>query len=913
MAEHSKEKYELKKQLAKLKGMKGSGTELISVYIPSRQPVHEMSSKLREEAGQATNIKSKSTRKNVGDALERIIHHLKTYGNVAPESGVAIFCGNVSDNPAKTDIELFTVFPPQPIAISLYRCDSRFFLEPLERVLEITESYGLVVLDGRECTLAELKGTSVRVLHRLNSTAHAKIRKGGQCLAPDTLIQLSDGRLLPVSESSTGMHIKGADLSEFRIDDWQCTDKFTTKARKAHRIICHAPKMEIVATAWHRFFTIGENGVKETYAKDLRIGDRVLVAKKITHRGREIEIKYEPELGLTLDEDGYETLRFRRSELGWSQEKVAKKIGITQMAVCRMERGETPLSPAKIREMYRLYGLELDEERFASKKLKLPKTYTPQLAYLLGAIAGDGSLDGNRIILYESYPELVDNYRRAARDVLGIDASVRTVNKIGKRGSFAKKEYYEIRMYSKEFADFVAGEIPEIIADSSKRCVPEQIQRSGVEVQAAFLSGLYDAEGYMHGKRVDIDMISREMMRQVQAILLRLGIRASYGEKNVSGNPQWCVSISDRESLAKFRSGIGFARKDKKEALAKAASGAARMQLVEQVPVDGREVFGFAKQLGLKTSDFHAASNFFRNKKPLGREAFERNIAGVLRRRAAELGKEGLVEKNLSKWLSDDIGVARVAEKIPVNEEREYVDLTVPNAFNFVANGFIAHNSARRYERLIEESIELYYKRVGEAMDRYFVNTVKGVIVGGPGPTKDNFVKMSPFNYQIKLLGVVDTGYTDEYGIREVMAKSGDIISEQDAIKERVIIERFIKEVVSGGLATYGENEVRHALETKQASTLLVSEGVTYKRAKLVDTTTGDVEYITTKSPFDLQEKIKAIGGTVRVESETPLVDDLIELAERQGIEIKVISPDTAEGAQFLGSFYGIGAFLRYR
>ncbi len=397
----SKAKYELKKQLSRLRELKGSGTELISVYIPANQPVHEMSNKLREESGQATNIKSKSTRKNVGDALERIVHHLKTYGNTAPDSGVAIFCGNVSDNPAKTEIELFTVYPPEPIAVQLYRCDSRFFLEPLERMLAVNESYGIVVLDGRECTLAELRGTTVRILHRLNSTAHAKIRKGGQ--------------------------------------------------------------------------------------------------------------------------------------------------------------------------------------------------------------------------------------------------------------------------------------------------------------------------------------------------------------------------------------------------------------------------------------------------------------------------------------------------------------------------------SARRYERLIEESIELYYKRVGESMDRYFVNTVKGVIIGGPGPTKDNFVKMSPFNYQIKVLGVVDTGYTDEYGVREVMAKSGDILSQQAAIKERVVVERFIKEVVAGGLATYGEAEVRKALETKQASALLISEGVTYKRAKLLDTTTGQAQFITAKSPFDLQERIKAIGGTVKVESEEPLVDDLIELAESQGIEVIVISPDTAEGAQFLGSFYGIGAFLRYR
>ena len=173
MEEKTKLKYELKKQLTHLKTMKGSGTELISVYIPSGQAIHETSNKLRGEAGQATNIKSKSTRKNVVDALERILHHLKSYGNVAPKSGVAIFCGNVSDNPAKVDIELFTIYPPDPVMVQIYRCDSRFFLEPLARALEVRDSYGIVVMDGRECTLAELRGTNTRILSHVRSMAHS--------------------------------------------------------------------------------------------------------------------------------------------------------------------------------------------------------------------------------------------------------------------------------------------------------------------------------------------------------------------------------------------------------------------------------------------------------------------------------------------------------------------------------------------------------------------------------------------------------------------------------------------------------------------------------------------------------------------------------------------------------------------
>ncbi len=904
--------YQLKKQLDHLRNMRGSGTELVSVYIPAKQAVHEMGGKLREEAGAATNIKSKSTRKNVGDALERILHHLKSYGNVAPESGVAIFCGNVSDNPARTDIELFTVYPPEPIGIQLYRCDSRFFLEPLERMVDVKDTYGLVVLDGRDCTLATLRGTNITILHRIHSMAHAKIRKGGQCLAPDTLIQAADGQILPVSNFIAGSAIKGADLSEFRIGDWGCVDKFETRARNAYRITVHAPRMEIVATAWHRFFTLSEKGVKETYAKDLQIGDRVLVAKRVPHVGRQVEIKYRPQMKIVLEGSVYAHLRAIRRELGWSQEQVAKKLGVTQMAVCRMERGEIPLSAGKIRQMHKEYGLELDENKHARPVLMLPPHYTPQLAYLLGVISGDGTLDGNRIIIYESYPQMTEKYSQVAKEAIGLDAVCREVDKTGQKGSFAKKSYLELRLYSKEFAQFVQTEVPQVVAASEDRAMPVQIQQSDLEVQRAFLSGLYDAEGYLHGKRVEIAMCSRQMMRQVQAVLLRLGIRASYSSKTVSGNPQWCVSISDLDSLRLFAGKIGFTREDKRAGLAKIASRSHTMQYVEQVPVDGREVFKLARQMGLKTSDFHAASGFFRNTKPLGREAFRKNIAGVLLGRAAQTGQTEQVQKMLAKWLSEDIGVARVAGKTLIDEERPYIDLTVPNAFNFVANGFIVHNSARRFERLIEESIEYYYKHIGEAMDRYFVNSTKGVLVGGPGPAKEDFVKMSPFNYQIKVLTVQDTGYTDEQGLKELMAKAGDVIAAQESVKEKVLIDRFIKEVVSDGMAAYGEPKVREALLSKQASTLLVSSGLKWTRyhCKVAG---GSEEVYVNKRAGEPAPKQTADGKNITVLSEKDLVDDLVELADAAGVKVEIVSNETSEGAQFLQSFYGVGAFLRYK
>ncbi len=912
MDEKGKEKYKLKKLLRELSSYSGGSTELISVYIPPKYPIFETSGKLKNEAGQASNIKSKSTRKNVGDALEKIIGYLKMFRET-PKNGLIIFCGNISDNPARTDIKLFSLEPPEPINIQTYRCDSKFFLEPLQALLDIKDTYGIVVMDGREATIASVRGTNIQILKRMNSTAHAKIRKGGQCLSPDTLINLSDGRLLPVSEVCSGDMLKGAELSQFKIGDWACSDKFLAKAKKAYKITAHAPKMEIIATAWHRFFTIGENGVRETYAKDLKIGDRVLVAKKIPHEGTLQKTLFAPSYRLELPEAEFAKLRHRRAELGMPQSKVAENLGISQMAICRMERGEIPLSAPKIRELYCIYSLPFDEKPFAAPSITLPETYTPELAYLIGVIAGGGSLDKNRIIIYESKKELVEKYASYARKTLGLEASVRTVNKTGQKGSFARKAYYEIRIYSKDFADFISSKVPQIITSSEERCIPRQIQKSPLPVQSAFLSGLYDAEGYMHGKRVEIAMRSREMMRELQAMLLRFGIRASYGEKKVKGNPQWSVSISDRASLRIFEQKIGFSRSDKALQLKAAAEQDAKMQFVEQVPVDGREVFAFVKSLGLKTSDFHAASDFFRNVKPLGRDAFIRNILPVILEGAKKAGKHEYASQLLEKWLSDDIGIARIASLSPIEEERGYIDLTIPNSFNFVANGFIVHNSARRFERLIEESIEKYYKRVGEAMDTYFLSGIKGVVIGGPGPTKDFFSQAKPFNYQIKILGVVDTGYVDEYGVREVLTKSEGILLEQELLTEKKLVDSFIREVARGGLAIYGEKDVRQAIESKAASMLLVSEALSYIRATFANNA-GEIKSINAKSEGELEEKGKEQNSQgFKLSGQKPLLDDLIELAENNMIEVKIISNDTTEGAQFYQSFYGIGAFIRYR
>ncbi len=177
-----KQEYSIKKELKRLGSIRGSGTELISFYVPPDAQISDMIGTLRDEHGQSSNIKSKTTRLNVQTAIEKIMQYLKLYRN-PPKNGVAVFCGNISNVQAKPNIELFSIEPPQPLRSKIYRCDSQFLLEPLLEQMEATDLYVLLVMDGRDATLALLKGTNVTVEKKIRSFAHAKVRKGGQSAA----------------------------------------------------------------------------------------------------------------------------------------------------------------------------------------------------------------------------------------------------------------------------------------------------------------------------------------------------------------------------------------------------------------------------------------------------------------------------------------------------------------------------------------------------------------------------------------------------------------------------------------------------------------------------------------------------------------------------------------------------------
>ena len=173
------EKYEFKRKLEELHSAKGRATELVSLYIPPTKQISDVVAYLRNEYAQSSNIKSKSTKKNVMWAIDSLMGKLR-YFRKPPKNGVVLFVGHKSSSGDQTEAISYVIEPPEPITTFLYRCDSSFYLEPLEEMGKEKECYGLIVIDRREATIGLLRGKRIETIKKVQSRVPSKHGMGGQ-------------------------------------------------------------------------------------------------------------------------------------------------------------------------------------------------------------------------------------------------------------------------------------------------------------------------------------------------------------------------------------------------------------------------------------------------------------------------------------------------------------------------------------------------------------------------------------------------------------------------------------------------------------------------------------------------------------------------------------------------------------
>lgn len=223
--------------------------------------------------------------------------------------------------------------------------------------------------------------------------------------------------------------------------------------------------------------------------------------------------------------------------------------------------------------------------------------------------------------------------------------------------------------------------------------------------------------------------------------------------------------------------------------------------------------------------------------------------------------------------------------------------------------------SQRRFERLIEHAAHEYFKKIGDLVTETFLDAdLAGILVGGPGATKDFFVEKGYLHHELKakVLDTFNTGYTNEYGLQELVNTAASALSKIELMKEKALVDRFLRDVVKGERAIYGETEVRAALLAGAVDTLLLSEGLRKWRVEL-ECEACSARIARTLADLTASMECEKCGNAMTLKRSTDIVQELSCLAEEHGTATKLISVDSSEGEMFLKAFGGIGVMMRFR
>ena len=909
----------LKRKLKEIKSYKGEGTQLISLYLPPNADRSSVTKQLTDESSQSSNIKSQHTRKNVQAALKRIINYLRQIDFKLPENGLVLFSGNVSENPSKIDVILLIFEPPKLLKTKLYWCDSSFHIAPLEELVQSEEVYGIVAIDKREATIAILNGKSYTIVNHTTSGVPGKTRAGGQCLK-NCLVQQNNGSLIDIEDCKNNQSIN----SIFKNNNYTTKSSkidmvWNVNKNKTYKIITKCPRLEIECSEDHVLFVTNFDDIIEKKAKDLTTEDYLIVPEIIITKGKKqlLNIK-ENYNSLGISKKGGGLLKNKRLKLKLTQKDLSGLLNLSPTTISKIELGKQNIRPQNIKNICGKLNINYTNflKNFTSKNelenIELPKILDPIFAKFIGYLIGDGCLEVDRISFFEQNKEVALHYKKTYDTYFNICSSYRFRE---------SKNYHQLRFTSRPLVRFIKQNFPEIKKALDSR-VPNKICKSNVSVIGGFLRGIYDAEGYINKNRksVGFSVNNKKLATEMQLLLLRFSIISSLFEydnraNKYSNNPKFTISISERKSIELFKEKIGFTFKEKSNKLDNILKMKSKTSYSRQIFKSGKYIRKIIEKYNCNLELFPKVSSFFNNKRKMSKEIFKDSILKNIK------NKELYYE--LLKIYNIPLLPVRIKDIKITTGKTKMIDISIKNK-NFLANGIMVHNSAARFERLREKAAQDFYKRVAERINTSYVGLAKfkGMVFGGPGLTKQAFIDQGSLDHRIKnkVLGTVDTCYTNESGIKEILDKCTDILKDVGIVKERNLINKFLEQVAKNQLATYGFLETIESIKQGKASIVLVSEAIEWNILKFkcsscnieIPKIVKDKDNIK-KVEKSLEHACPNCGQPMELIEEVDFFDYIVDLTQPMGGIVELISTETSEGNQFFYNFGGVAALLRYK
>ncbi len=316
---------------------------------------------------------------------------------------------------------------------------------------------------------------------------------------------------------------------------------------------------------------------------------------------------------------------------------------------------------------------------FKPREYRLPRELTPELAELIGLYIGDGSnhRDGIRFTVGGDCPEVVARIKELSLALFEKNPSV---------SRYSGENAFEVSILSRQVKEWFAF-LGITKVSSLEAHIPDVILRSSEEVAAAFVRGLFTADGCVRENgHITLTTSSRRLGEELQIMLLALGV-PTHLRRDVSAvnYESWQISVCTKAGFRRFREKIGFA----------AAKKAARLAAVadEEIFVKGETIPNQRTRLrvwydALPASSRREAKIHFDdllNRVTAPRELSRQRLTAVMK-------KSATFPPFFEELAAEEFFFVR-AIAIDYAGIRRVYDLTVPVKHAYIANGFVSHNS----------------------------------------------------------------------------------------------------------------------------------------------------------------------------------------------------------------------------
>src|SRR5437660_5565666 len=157
-----------------------------------------------------------------------------------------------------------------------------------------------------------------------------------------------------------------------------------------------------------------------------------------------------------------------------------------------------------------------------------PRTITPELAYWLGLLTAEGSVTPYETWFVNSSQDLITRFVDLTRLLFDLEAVPH------RKGQTYN---YNVSISNKALSTWLRGELG-IQRGSHAKTVPACVRASSEADVLAFLEGLFWGDATIRGSRASTNIFkyatkSRQLARQVQVLLLNLGLAGALGDEKV--------------------------------------------------------------------------------------------------------------------------------------------------------------------------------------------------------------------------------------------------------------------------------------------------------------------------------------------------------------------------------------------